>query len=58
MNGVEEFTDPCDTVFLVFSPVLSIQAVRKTELYDPMISVLLSLCYHLSNSYQFPKVNL
>ena len=58
MNGVQELTDPCDTVFLVLGPVPSIQAVRKTELYDPMSSVLLPLCYHLSNSYQFPKVNL
>ena len=58
MNGVQVLTDPCDTVFLAFSPVPSIQAVRKTELYCPMSSVLFPLCCHLSNSYQFPKVKL
>ena len=43
-------TNPRDTVFLVFSPVFPVQAVRQTELCDPMISVRPPLSCYLSNS--------
>ena len=58
MNGVQVLTDPCDTVFLVFSPVRPVQAVRQTELCYPMTSVLPPLGCHLSNSNQLSKVDL
>ena len=43
-------TDQRDTVFLVFSPVLPVQAVRQTELCYPMISVPPPLCCNISKS--------